>query len=201
MTAVYADMDQLKYALELTGTAHADGDMQLCLESASRAIDHVTGRYFSKSNSGVERWYTALVPRTLEIDDLVTLESLKTDNNGDGIFEMTWQVNRDFVLEPLNAQVDGVPYETVRVHEGGALGSWPCHTRAIQITGTWGWAEVPAGVVEACLIIATKAFKRKREAPFGVLQIGIDGAAIRIARSDPDVALHLSPYMPELMFA
>jgi hypothetical protein len=50
-------------------------------------------------------------------------------------------------------------------------------------------------VQEATGLLATKLLRRVREAPFGIVALGIDpAAAMRIAKVDPDVAFLLGPY-------
>jgi len=37
--------------------------------------------------------------------------------------------------------------------------------------------------------------KRAREAPFGIQSVGIDGVAVRISRTDPDLMFLLNSYV------
>ena len=46
---------------------------------------------------------------------------------------------------------------------------------------------------EATLIIASRLLRRVREAPFGVISFGLEGA-MRIARTDPDVTALLAEF-------
>jgi hypothetical protein len=64
---------------------------------------------------------------------------------------------------------------------------------SVAVTGQFGWPAVPAQVIEATTILATRLLRRAREAPFGVVGLGIDGAAVRISRFDPDVGFLLDP--------
>jgi hypothetical protein len=45
------------------------------------------------------------------------------------------------------------------------------------------------------MIMSVRLMKRAREAPFGVASVGFDGAAVRIARVDPDVAFLLDNWV------
>jgi hypothetical protein len=53
---------------------------------------------------------------------------------------------------------------------------------------------VPAPIVDATTMLANRLLKRKREAPLGVVALGIDTAA-RVARTDPDVLGLIEPYI------
>jgi hypothetical protein len=67
--------------------------------------------------------------------------------------------------------------------------------KSVQITGQFGWTTVPDDVRAAASILAAKLLRRVREAPFGIVTVGIDeGAAMRIARTDPDVFTLLNDY-------
>ena len=63
------------------------------------------------------------------------------------------------------------------------------------MTGVFGWSEVPAPVKQATTIMATRLLRRAREAPFGVVGLGLDNAPVRIAKIDPDVAFLLNPFV------
>lgn len=189
MTGVneYATSEQLKATLELTGETFADADIGRALTAASRGLEQLCGRRFwADENADQVRHYTPEHPCYLRIDDLIELTSLATDEDGDGTFETTWTVNTDFLLEPLNAAADGRPWEEIRAHPIGRF-RFPCLPRSVEIHGRFGWADVPDVVTAATIIIATKLLKRMREAPFGVVQFGMEGGAVRIARTDPDV--------------
>jgi hypothetical protein len=59
---------------------------------------------------------------------------------------------------------------------------------SLVVTGVFGWPTVPDGVVTATTILATRILRRQREAPFGIVTVGIEqGAVARIGRTDPDV--------------
>jgi hypothetical protein len=141
----------------------------------------------------VTRYYTPFSRHLIVIDDLADFTSLSIDMNGDGTtFETTLTENADFVFEPLNAEVDGKPRELIRVlrRSGKWLPDPSYHPRSVQLIGKFGWDAVPANIVKATTILASKLLRRAREAPFGIVAMGgIDAAAvIRIARTDPDVA-------------
>ena len=190
----YITLEELFNTTELTGTNFANHDARGAIASASQAIDEYCGRFFFTGGTADVRYYTPAESRHLSVDDIVACTTFKTDLDGDGTFETTWTVNRDFTLEPLNAAADGKPYEEIRVHPASGF-RFSCWPRSAQVTGQFGWPAVPAPVKQATTIMATRLMKRAREAPFGVVGLGIDNTAVRVARVDPDVAFLLDPFV------
>lgn len=190
----YVELEELKATLEMTGRGFADADMQEALVAASRGIDEVTGRrYYPDTDATQVRYYRVYRDQDIvPVDDLITLTSLQSSALGGATFDYTWTVNTDFVLEPLNAALDGLPYDTIRLHPTG-IQRWPYEwPRGLKVTGKFGWSTAPANIKLATKIIATQLVRRTREAPFGVVQFGEE--AIRISRFDPQVAFLLAPY-------
>jgi hypothetical protein len=195
-TQRYVELDQLKSTLELTGQTFADLDLLGCIDSASRDIDEACGRPFYQSAGSAIRYYTPESERLLLTDDILTLNEIAVDRAGDGTFEETWVENTDFVLEPLNASGDSRPWENLRVRNGAAQRLPAGIERSVRVTATFGWSSVPAPIQTATRILASRLFKRSREAPFGIVTVGSDvGAAMRLSRTDPDVASLIAPYV------
>lgn len=197
-TITYLTADELKATLEMTGTTFADADVTIAIGAASRAVDTITGRRFWLDEDADQfRYYTPHSIRLLQIDDLVVMTSVAIDRSGNGTFSETWTLGTDYVLEPFNAPVEqpARPYETIRVRR--LSGRWfpDCIEQSVQVTGQFGWSAVPDDVTAAAGIIAAKLLRRGREAPFGIVTVGIDsGAAMHIARMDPDVYTLLHDY-------
>ncbi len=63
------------------------------------------------------------------------------------------------------------------------------------MVGTFGWTAVPEPVYAATLILASQIVKYMREAPFGVVGLGIDQVAVRVSSTNPQVMMHLDPYV------
>lgn len=195
---LYLTLEQLKSTLTLQGSTFADADLNLAISAASRAIDSTTGRRFwLDTGTANVRYYTPDTYRILPIDDLVTLTSVAIDRYGAGTFTETWTLGTEYVIEPFNAPQEqpARPYEKLRVRIWS--GKWlPAGIeQSVKVTGQFGWASVPDDVTAATGILAAKLLKRSREAPFGIVTAGIDeGAAMRIARTDPDVYTLLRAY-------
>jgi hypothetical protein len=194
-TTLYVEAEELKSTLGISGMTFADEDIQDAIGAASRAIDGFTGRRFYK-DAAATTTRTYMSDRfPLLIDDLVTLGTGGVTVNG-----TPWAQGTDYMLSPYNAATDGRPYDTItRVVPSVALQSWygtpswPV-VATVTVQGQWGWPSIPQPVVEATRIEATRLLRRAREATFGVVGIGPEGAAVRLPTVDPDVALLLAPY-------
>lgn len=192
MANEYVTSSELKDTLELTGESFADSDISLALSAASRAVEGVCDRRFwADATANVVRYYSPESAHRLAIDDLVTLTEVAVDSSRTGQFDELWTVNSDFVLKPLNAVADGEPYTTIEVLTLRTSRYFPCEERTVRVTGKFGWAAVPDEVKLATGILASRLLKRSREVPFGVA-FGVEGAALRLAREDPDVMNLLS---------
>lgn len=193
---LYTTAGAIKTTLELVGTSFADLDIAKALAAACRGIDNACERRFwlDGDNTSV-RYYTPVGAASLAIDDAVDVQGVAVDIAGDGTFEQTWVTNIDYTLEPLNAAADGWPWTRLRVHPRTTRYLPAGIPRSVKVTGRFGWATVPDQIVEATTILAARLLQRVRSAPFGVVSVGIDaGAAMRIARMDPDVVFLIGPY-------
>lgn len=199
----YVTVSEVKNTLSITSSTY-DTDLAICVNTASREIDAFCGRRFwSDSGSTVVRYYTPTDWRRLQIDDLQTLTTLAVDQDGDGTYEETWTNNTDFVLEPMNAPTEtpARPWESLVVRANSTRTLPAGVERSVKLTGKFGWAAVPDEIQTAASILAVRLFKRTREAHFGVAAFGGDqSTAIRIARTDPDVANLLAGYVRHTPF-
>lgn len=139
---------------------------------------------------------TPVATSVVVIDDLMTTTNLvvKTDADGDGTFETTLTLDTDFRLFDWNAAADSRPWTMIVSRGSGPIapGSLPMRDRAVEVTAQWGWTSVPAVVVQATLIQASRFFMR-RLAPFGIAGSPDLGSELRLlSRLDPDVQLLLS---------
>lgn len=202
LTNAYIEVEEFKNTLTLLGTTFANQDAEAAVLAACRAIDkHCGRRFWADTGTTNVRHYTALSKTVCVIDDLVTLTSLKTDPGGDTVFEETWVNNTDFVLQPLNASADSQPWTRIEVHPGGNYTFPTLYPRTVEVTGKFGWNAVPAEVKQATSIVAHTLLKRSREAPFGVVGVGLDSAAVRIPQTDPQVRTLLAPFVRHQVIA
>jgi hypothetical protein len=184
----YIDVASVKETLTLDGTSFADADVTRAVDAANAAVDELFGRSFIVDTAPSTRYYgnRRRGSRILDIHDLTraTAITVAVDSNGDGTFATTLVEDTDYVLLPLNAVLDGVPFEQIQL-----LKSFLPHgPRVISVTGTFGWpGGAPAQIAAFAEVIAIKLVTRLREAPFGVVTAGAEmGVAMRMAKSDPD---------------
>lgn len=192
----YSTLALLRSRVGITDAAYTAEDAKLttALAVASRGIEKVCHRQFNLASSATARVYYPDKDWFTEIDDFVSITSVKTDLDDDGTYETTW-ASTDYQMEPLNGVVDGEtgwPYWRLR-----AVGSnrFPCVSETnrapLQVTATWGWSAVPAPIAEGCLILAEECYKLK-DSPFGVGGYGQFG--IIRARENPIVWTKVGPY-------
>lgn len=192
VTNGYATLNQVKGALRITDNVD-DSLLEMAIESASRAIDGHAMRSFYSAGTAT-RIYAADNWDVVYIDDLAgTAITLLTDPDEDGTFAITWKPS-DYQLEPVNGVADGltVPYTRIR-----AIGDYAfpvlSEQALVKVTGVFGWPAVPSAIVQACVIQASRIFKRL-DSPLGVAGFGELGA-IQVTRDlDPDVAQLVGPY-------
>ena len=195
ITDGYATLSDVKAALRLTDNFD-DSLLEISIEAASREIDGWCERVFTSSTA--TRIYRPTDVFSVDVDDLQSITTLKTDSDGSGVFDVTWETT-DYQLNPLNGIAGGIttPYTQVR-----AIGEYlfpiyePRNVNAneasIQITGVWGWPSIPTAVKQACIILSMRQFKRY-DSPTGVMGFG-DLGVMRVGRVDPDVEKLLMPF-------
>jgi len=183
---LYATSAELKATLSMTGETFADADIALALSAASRGLDRaLDSRFFSVTET---RRFTPVSRDLVFIGEVASLTTLEVDEGAAGTYT-AWVQGTDYVLEPLNALADGIPFTSARRLSRGRS-SFPGSVAAVRVTGAFGWPQVPAPIKEATVILASRLVRRAREAPFGVIAPGIDAtAAMHIARTDPDIRM------------
>jgi len=184
----YVTLERFR-ASAVLGDQPLDLDAQLAIDAAEESIEDYCNRRFYQSGTAVARYYTAESDQFVVIDDLTTLSSLKTDEDGDGTYEIAW-TSGEYVLVPFNAEEDGEPYTRI-FNDDEQSETFPATRKGVEVTGTWGWPAVPDRVIQATILQAARFLKR-REAPFGVAGFTAEGGAIRLRdRLDPDVEMML----------
>ena len=192
----YATIGELAAFARIDDTAD-DAQLTLAVAAASRAIDRACSRQFGRVTVATPRYYTARWdPRRrlwfVEIDDLMTSTGLvvRFDDAEDQTYTTTLT---DYVLRPVNAASEGLPWSELWVRSSSA--ELPtAREDGMRITAIWGWSGVPDAIRQACLLQASRLLAR-RDSPFGIAGSPETGSEVRLlARLDPDVAVALRPY-------
>jgi hypothetical protein len=181
----YASMEELKSRLSITDTGD-DHEIQLVLHAVTDWINTYCGRHFYQITEA--RTYRPDNVWTLHIDDLVTATSVDLDYDGDGVYEVHWVQDVNYQLLRYDGNYNkndmGIqrPNNYLQVTSGNGTSNpaggqwlpwlWPfTRQNRVQITGTWGWPQIPPNVSQAALIMAADMFKAK-DAPWGIAGFG-----------------------------
>ena len=198
----YAALADVKAAMNIPATTtQYDADLNQKLDTASRAIEQATARRFypdlnsdGTPNVSIARRYVPTHPGYCIIDDLLTFTSLQ-DAGG------MWVLDRDFYLEPENAPFYSTPYTAIRTiarpfifTQAQVPVGWAGFDGRVTVTGQWGWTTTPPEIVAATELLTRRLFTRFHDAPLGVVQLGSEAEATRIARTDPDIGSLIGPY-------
>lgn len=172
ITNGYATLAELKAMLSEATMVTNTGDdavMEDIIEAASRHIDNETRRRFYSTSADETRYYSTNNPGRVFIDDLLTITSLKTDEDLDRTYETTW-ASDDYDLCPDNALLNGEPYTWIEVSPLGDY-TFPKQRKAIQVIGTFGFSTAaPDDIKQACLAISVSLYQSRRG-------MGVEGVA------------------------
>jgi hypothetical protein len=170
-----------------------DGIFESMAEAISRAIDNELGRRFYVNGTDEDRYYTPGNAYILDIDDVVSVAQIATDEAQDRTYLTPWS-GTDYDLWPYNAVLESRPYMEIQVRSTGNYRFWPGQARSVKVTGTFGFsATAPAPIREATLLAAEKLFRRK-DAIFGVVGSPVFGTLKQIIKDDPELHMLLDGY-------
>lgn len=192
ITNGYCTLAELKASLNISDSVD-DTALEAAITAASRMIDDYTERFFyvnGSVGSPVTRYYTALDPYTINVDDITTVTEIATDDNFDFTYGTVFTTS-DFMVEPINNPIKGFPYNRLL-----AIGSYifPYQLpQAVRVKGVWGFTAVPPEVNMATLIQSSRLFGR-RQSPFGIAGSPEMGTVRLYSRLDADVEVLLRPF-------
>jgi|SRR6185436_9370474 len=158
--ALYASATEFK---DRMGIEDSSRDMAVyrILESASLWVEQVTGRRFYATTADEVRTYSLSWKdcgwEFYPPDDILSLTSLQTDADGNGVFENTWVLGTDYYLEPNNAALDGVPYTKITKAFYAGRYYFPSYQNAIRLTGKFSYctlANCPPPIRELTMMAA-----------------------------------------------
>lgn len=169
------------------------GNMEIAIQAASSWLDD----YFDTTFYAVTatQYFTARWYDLLHVPDLLTVTTLKTDEDGDGTYETTWTTS-DYRLEPVNAAArrNPIPYRQIRIKEVSGSYNFPTGVEyGVEIAGTWGYctaANRPAEIKQWTLLMAHRLWRRK-DAIFGIAGTPALGVQVVQAKITADEDLML----------
>ena len=142
MFGSYASIADVKGVLGISATTD-DTMIRKQVEAASRAIDNYCNRTFVTSTA--TKYFNGA--NVLWIPDLLSVTTLKTDEDGDGTYENTYQV----ATEPIDYYLYGVGLEDtlntfpkIRIEtnpNGDYSGFATGVKKGVQIAGLWGYGD------------------------------------------------------------
>ena len=192
VTNAYCSLADVKAALRITDTID-DALLENSINSASRMIDQYCNRYFYSGSPGEVRYYQANDGFMCWIDDAQAITEIKTSSTDPLIFDTTWQAGDYQLLNP-NQRANGAysPYTAITATDNYLFPVW-ADMALVKVTGQFGWATVPEPIKFACIIQASRLFKRL-ESPLGVAGVSDIGIMRVGANIDGDVAQLINPY-------
>lgn len=192
LTNAYCTLSDLKTSLGIDDIQD-DTSLEAAIMAASRMVDDYTGRFFYKdgtTNAPVTRYYTAQDWWTTNVDDIIHINEIATDDNFDQLYTTVWETS-DYMVEPVNNPRRGWPWTRLL-----AIGAYifPYNLpQSVRVKGVWGWSSVPYEVQMATKLQASRLFVR-RQSPFGIAGSPDIGTVRLGSRLDPDVEVLLRPF-------
>lgn len=186
ITNGYATLQELKTWLGISGNTD-DTRLELAIEAASRAIDAECSRRFY-ATSATRYFQTDDSLRCDVDDDLLAVTSIAYDSTGRRDYIAL--AGTDYELDP-----EAAPYRIIHIAPASSYFFSVNQRRGVRVIGSWGYCATgsqPQAITRACLLLATRYFKRK-DAPFGVIgtpELGF----MRVTARDPEVRALLNPY-------
>lgn len=198
ITDAYATAEEYRQGISPQKTDTSDDtEIDLDLLAVTRHLNNELGRSetgFNKDAAAVTRqylgpysgsvnpeaenpWKYARGQRLLYIDELVSVTSVQTDEDGDGTVDTSWTKDTDYQLFPLNADKgpEPRPYTALFIPDWTTQRlRWP-PGRLVAINGVWGWPSVPPAIKRACIQLTAIL---RLESPRATSQINDVGAVL-----------------------
>lgn len=192
----YITLAGLKNYLKIDDSVE-DTLLEQIIESASRSIDRIANRRFYLDGTATARTYRPVGNMRVIIDDVGTTTGLilKTDPDANGVYQTTFTLNQDYIVEPTNAIAKGRPINYLTIVGGTALSLPVNYWPQVEVTARWGWPAVPDDIEQATYILSADLYKRK-DSIGGVLGLSELGA-IRMSPLGRDITAMVRAYRRE----
>lgn len=212
----YLGVEELKDTLNLQGLSYVDRDLGIVIEAASRGLEEAFngGQAWTLRSDPEIRYYERADERTVTIDPAMKIDSVDLDYTlgdylsrqwgydefagGGGTYATNLPSSSYRLLPTYGGTVagggTGEPFTEIELVRGAIVRKLPSGIDAIRVTGQFGWETIPAGVKFAVSLTATRFLRRSREAPFGIVALGLEGAVARVREivRDPDIILAMA---------
>lgn len=196
ITNGYITLAGLKTYLKIDDSVE-DSLLEQIIESASRSIDRIANRRFYLDSTATARTYRPIGNLRVIVDDIGTTSGiiLKTDPDANGVYQTTFTINSDYIVEPTNALAKGRPITYLTIVGPTALSLPVNYWPQVEVTARWGWPTVPDDIEQATYILSADLYKRK-DSIGGVLGLSELGA-IRMSPLGRDIAAIVKAYRRE----
>ncbi len=196
ITNGYITLAGLKTYLKIDDSVE-DTLLEQIIESASRSIDRIANRRFYLDSTATARTYRPIGNLRVITDDIGSTTGLilKTDPNSTGVYQTTFTLNTDYIVEPTTALAKGRPINYLTIVGSTALSLPVNYWPQVEVTAKWGWPSVPDDIEQATYILSADLYKRK-DSIGGVLGISELGA-IRMSPLGRDIAAMVRAYKRE----
>jgi hypothetical protein len=166
----YADLDDLKEHIEPPDDSKDNLLLDL-LKEATDALDEICERSFLAGPVGEVRLFNGADRRRLRVRaGIISLTQVRLANATGG----TLEIFTDYILGPAE-RLAGEPYTWVWLSEVAPAPYWYKGIQNVELTGQFGWPQVPALIKTACLDLARERF---RQGPGGSLALAPGQLAI-----------------------
>jgi hypothetical protein len=198
ITNGYTTLAAVRFMLGISNASDTTNDtyIEKIVQAVSRQIDNHCHRRFYANTSDETRYFDAIDYDVCITDDITSITTVKTDEDGDRTYETTWATT-DYDTKPINYTLLGEPIMWLEISPNGTK-TFPTHNKGVEIVGKFGYCTTgsqPDPISQACIIQSARIFKRTREAPFGVVGSSEMGQSFVITTFDPDVKMLLEPYV------
>lgn len=147
MPNLYVNLDQMRrrYFHDSTLVSTDQAELLRVMEQASRQVDEFCERWFYKlidtrlynGNGFTQLWLA---------DDVLSITTLKVDEDGDLVYELSLMEETDFWLWPDNE----TPKTRLDVNpESAKISSWQKGRKRLQIVGEFGYSDVTEATGDA----------------------------------------------------
>ena len=219
----YATVKELRNQIGITGTGD-DVELAALLDAATEAIDNFCNRPdgFQADTVDSARYYTGSGETTQRIDECVSITTVAVkDSPGDSDYT-DWDTpttalagDGDWIPyrgDKDNAEFNSLPYDHLMIDPNGDYGAFTSGrftgrrgfkptsvvsrgVPTVKVTAKWGYsAAVPYAIKQACIIVASRAYKRGQSAWADTIANPEMGELQYRMSVDPDVKFMLWRY-------